>query len=155
MSRPGVHNLILLLLVLVVVAVTSLNHYTTKQTLDQFNDATEVAVREHGRSIAVSNAQFLALKAFEVATHEARRSLQFEMERDQARKIALQHIKLCEQFAATIQVMGGYICELEELLKRNNITVPESPIRYPDNPSPKKKTQENLQASLYKLGARS
>jgi len=150
MSRPGVHNLILLILVLVVCAVTGLNHYTTQQSTEYFIEVSKQETRELVRTAATKNAQELAGKAFALALLEGGRSVIFEQERNNARKVAMQYMNLCKQFADTIQSQTAQILEMEELLKKHNIPFakPGPAGRKPTGKIFKQPTGKNLRAAV-------
>lgn len=146
-----------LVLILVVVAVTALNSYTTRMHCELYLSGVEHNNNELVRTRIVQSTQRLladkdayASKLVDVAKSEAERAALIE---GQFNDLVKQYVQLRHAFNQArmevyglqqlLSVIGNHIRECHELMKSNNITppaLPEPPTqeqKEPDKPAPK------------------
>jgi hypothetical protein len=134
---------ILLLLIVGVLAVTGLNHYTTSTNLAYFHDASQYETIRLCYIKAVENQQ--------ARMHIANVLLEAMFkDREEAREVAMRYVDKYRNASCAIQSQSAYIKELEEALKANGIEI-HAPKLAP--PKPDKQTTDrstNLQVQVAK-----
>lgn len=110
-------SVLLVALVVVVAAVTSLNHYTTQENLRYFTDVQQRDIRELARMKATEDAQIMATEALIMGRIQAGQVTRLTNQLTHAENVALDMIKLVHE-------QNSYIEVLVDTLAKNGITPP-------------------------------
>ncbi len=124
-------NAILFALVLAVVSVTSLNHYTTQTHLRYFEDVQLRDTRELVRMKATEDAQIMATEALIVASVQAGQIETLDLRLKETEDFAMYMLRVAN-------AQKAYIGALIEAMDANGIAPPGPPVI----PEPEEKVEE-------------